>query len=67
MILIPEPYIPTQHDITERALFIMKSNVRRMEYMIECGYYVSKYSDEEWEKFKTKQRWVKQNQMGDIP
>ena len=56
MILIPEPYIPTQYDITERALFIMKSNVRRMEYMIECGYYVSKYSDEEWKKFKTKQR-----------
>ena len=56
MILIPEPYIPTQHDITERALFIMKSNVRRMEYMIENGYYVNEYSDEEWKKFKTKQR-----------
>ena len=26
VILIPEPYIPTERDIAERALFIMKSN-----------------------------------------
>jgi len=48
MILIPEPYIPTQCDITERALFIMKSNVRRMEIMMENGYYVLEYTEEEW-------------------
>ena len=56
MILIPEPYIPTECDIAERALFIMKSNVRRMEIMIENGYYVNGYSEEEWKKFKPKQR-----------
>ena len=52
MILIPELYIPTPYDIAEYELFKMKSNVRRMEYMIENGYYVNGYSEEEWQKFK---------------
>ena len=52
VILIPEPYIPTSYDISEYELFKMESNVRRMKHMIENGYYVNVYSEEEWQKFK---------------
>ena len=33
-------------------LFRMECNVRRMKFMIDNGYFVSVYSDEEWKKFK---------------
>tara|TARA_R110000751_G_scaffold36897_3_gene89758 strand:+ start:242 stop:421 length:180 start_codon:yes stop_codon:yes gene_type:complete len=52
MILIPEPYIPTQRDIAKRELFVMQVNVRRMEHMINNGYCVDTYSEDEWQKFK---------------
>lgn len=36
----------------ESSLFIMESNVRRMKYMMELGWYCQEYSEEEWQKFK---------------
>jgi hypothetical protein len=49
---ISEPIIPSEYDMARHALFIMESNVRRMKYMMELGYFCKEYSEEEWQKFK---------------
>jgi hypothetical protein len=46
-----EPHIPSDYEMSKHSLFIMKSNVRRMEYMIDLGYFCNEYSEEEWQKF----------------
>jgi hypothetical protein len=53
VIVISEPPIVSNHDIARHALFIMESNIRRMQYMINNKYYVSEYSEEAWQEFKT--------------
>ena len=51
-ICISEPHIPSDYEIAKHSLFIMKSNVKRMEYMMDLGYFCNEYSEEEWQKFK---------------
>ena len=45
-------YIPTDYDVSKYSLFIMESNVRRMNFMIYNGFYPKEYSDEVWNEFK---------------
>lgn len=52
VIIIPEPYYPTEYDRATYELFKMECNCRRMKHMIQNGYYVSEYTDEHWNKFK---------------
>ncbi len=51
-LFIPEPYLLTDYELTRQELFIMESNVRRMQHMIELGYFCGEYSEYEWQKFK---------------
>ncbi len=51
-ICISEPTIPSEYDMARHSLFIMESNVHRMKYMMELGYFCNEYSEEEWQKFK---------------
>jgi len=52
VIVIPEPYYPTEYDRARDELFKMECNCRRMKYMIQNGYCVDEYTDENWNKFK---------------
>ena len=49
---VRRPTIPSEYDMARHSLFIMESNVHRMKYMMELGYFCNEYSEEEWQKFK---------------
>ena len=51
-ICISEPMIVSEYELARHSLFIMESNVRRMKYMMELGYFCNEYSEDEWQKFK---------------
>jgi hypothetical protein len=51
-ICISESMIPFEYELAKHSLFIMESNVHRMKYMMELGYFCSEYSEDEWKKFK---------------
>jgi hypothetical protein len=51
-ICISEPIIPSKYEMARYSLFTMESNVCRMKYMMELGYFCNEYSEEEWQKFK---------------
>lgn len=51
-ICISEPVGSSPIEKSKNSLFVMEANVRRMRYMIECGYFCQEYSDEEWQKFR---------------
>ena len=52
-IVISEPNMLSDYDIARHALFIIETNARRMKHMINSGYYMSEYSEEAWQEFKT--------------
>lgn len=49
---ISDIHLPSEYEIAKHSLFIMESNVHRMKYMIDLGYYCKEYSEDEWGKFK---------------
>ena len=51
-ICISEPCIPSEYELARHSLFIIESNVRRMKYMMDLGYFCNEYSEDEWQKFK---------------
>jgi len=51
-IIISEPYIQSDYDVSKKVLYIMESNIRRMKHMIDNGFYVSEYSEKAWQQFK---------------
>jgi hypothetical protein len=51
-ICISEPHIPSEYEMAKQSLFIMESNVHRMKYMMDLGYFCNEYSEDEWQKFK---------------
>lgn len=44
--------IPEHKEHAERELVTMRTNVHRMEYMFDLGWYCMEYSEDEWQKFK---------------
>lgn len=61
-ICITIPYYDDDIEIMRNEILRMKSNVHRMEYMLENNYICSKYSEEEWQKFKKLLR-IKRNEQ----
>ena len=43
-ICISESHIPSEYEMAKHSLFIMESNVRRMKYMMDLGYFCNEYS-----------------------